>query len=131
LDGQLLRVARAAWGCPRLDELATVAPPPGPHRAVALGAAAAAAGLTPEAAAVCAAHDTVVGACAAAVRLLGLDSFAVTGVIAGSGEQIAGVAAEAVAAAAGPLRDLPAPAGVLLDIVAEDHARWEVRLFAS
>ncbi|MGH8910401.1 MAG: urease accessory protein UreF [Egibacteraceae bacterium] len=131
LGAQLLRVARTAWDAPRLDELATAVLPPGPHRAVALGAAAAAAGLPPETVAVCAAHDAVVSPCAAAVRLLGLDPFGVARVIAGLGEQIAAVAAEAAEAAHGPLRDLPAPAGVLADVMAEDHARWEVRLFAS
>jgi urease accessory protein len=35
------------------------------------------------------------------------------------------------AAAAEPTDDLPAAGAPLLDITAEDHATWEVRLFAS
>jgi urease accessory protein len=35
------------------------------------------------------------------------------------------------AAAAAPADDLPAAGAPLLDITAEDHATWEVRLFAS
>ncbi|MGH8931805.1 MAG: urease accessory protein UreF, partial [Egibacteraceae bacterium] len=44
LGGQMLRVARITWPDPRMDGLAAASPAPGPHRAVALGAAAASAG---------------------------------------------------------------------------------------
>ena len=54
-----------------------------PHHPVALGVIAAAAGLGPPAAAVAAAHGTVTGPAAAAVRLLGLDPYAVHGLLAG------------------------------------------------
>ncbi|MGH8934229.1 MAG: urease accessory UreF family protein, partial [Egibacteraceae bacterium] len=93
--------------------------------------AAASAGLSPCEAAACAAYDAVAGPCAAAVRLLGLDPFAVTRLLAEMSEQVVAVSDEAAQAAAGPLRELPAPAATLVEVAAEDHARWEVRLFAS
>ena len=53
-----------------------------PHQPVALGVLAAAAGLGPAEAAVAAAHGTVSGSAGAAVRLLGLDPYAVHGLLA-------------------------------------------------
>jgi len=98
---------------------------------VALGAVAAAAGLTPFEAATVACHATVSGPASAAVRLLGLDPFQVYAVIAALADDCDAVAARAVEFARGPVDDLPAASAPLLDASAEDHAGWEVRLFAS
>ncbi|NYI04454.1 urease accessory protein UreF [Allostreptomyces psammosilenae] len=134
LGRQLLRAARAAWPHPALDQLAA-AWPRGPHQSVVLGTTARAAGLDPHHAALAAAHDTVTGSATAAVRLLGLDPIAVSAVQARLAGQVDAVAARAAEAAHrarvhGP-DVLPAHSAPLLDLLAEDHATWEVRLFAS
>jgi len=121
---QLTRAARTAWPGP-----AWTAVPPDPHHPIALGVAARAAGLSPADAALVAASLSASGPATAAVRLLGLDPLAVTGLLADLAREVDRVAAAAVAAAlSGELCSLSAP---LLDIGAELHATWEVRLFAS
>jgi len=130
LGRQLLRAARIVWPSASLDALAT-SPERGPHQPIAAGAAAAAAGLGPEDAALAAAHDAVAGPATAAVRLLGLDPFAVHATVARLEPQIAAAAAAAARRADDPPGELPANAGPLLDLSAERHATWEVRLFAS
>jgi urease accessory protein len=102
-----------------------------PHQPVALGVLAAAAGLDRTAAAVAAAHGTVTGPASAAVRLLGLDPYAVHGLLARLAPECDRIAADAAARAGDPVDDLPAAGAPLLDIGAELHATWEVRLFAS
>lgn len=130
LGRQLVRSARLVWPHCALDELA-VALPGGAHQPVALGAVAAAAGLAPHAAALAAVHDAVMAPATAAVRLLGLDPFAVHAALARLGEHL-DVAAAAGAAHSHTLpADLPAWAAPLLDVSTERHATWEVRLFAS
>lgn len=126
LGRQLLRAGRRVWPAPTLD-----APARGLHHAVALGAVAAAAGLRPEDAALVAAYDAVAGPATAAVRLLGLDPFEVHALLAHLEPELASTAAEGARRAAGPPSELPANAGPLLDLSAERHATWEVRLFAS
>ena len=104
----------------------------GPHHAVVLGAAAAAAGCTPADAARIAAYQAVAGPASAAVRLLALDPMRATGVLARLAGDIDQVAAERAAAYAdGPLGDLPCPSAPALDLLAETHIRAEVRLFES
>jgi urease accessory protein len=119
----LLRAGRAMWTLPpaRND----------PHHAVALGIVAAAAGLTPHEAALAAAYGAVTGPAGAAVRLLGLDPYEVQALLAALAPECDRVATEAAERAGGPVDDLPAAGAPLLDITAEDHATWEVRLFAS
>lgn len=130
LGRQLLRVALATWPSPLLGELKG-AIGQGPHQAVALGAAGAAAGLDPHGTAVCAGYLTVTGATGAALRLLGLDPYAVTALIADLLGDVERVAGEATRDLTGPLAALPCPASPPADIAAQDHATWEVRLFAS
>jgi urease accessory protein len=143
----------------------------GPNHAVALGVVAFGAGLLPADAALVATYGVVTGPASAAVRLLGLDPYAVQAVLAGLASECDVTAARATAtatAAPGPtaaaitatspahtgpaadvaaitatgpadaaaawaalVRRLPAATAPLLDIGAECHARWEVRLFAS
>jgi urease accessory protein len=130
LGRQLVRAARAGWPHPDLDKVLAVHPD-GPHQPIAFGAAAVAAGLDPPAAAQAAALGAVTGPANAATRLLGLDPDAVTAVLASLAPTVRQVASAAAEAARGPVADLPASSALLLDISAEHHATWEVRLFAS
>ncbi|MFE5797762.1 urease accessory protein UreF [Streptomyces sp. NPDC056503] len=130
LGRQLMRAARATWPGPELDALAA-AFPRGAHQPVVLGATARAAGLGPEDAAHCAAYETVGGPVSATVRLLGLDPYQATAVLARLAPEMDEVAARATAAARDGIDALPAASAPLLDITAEQHAAWPVRLFAS
>ncbi|MDX2291298.1 MULTISPECIES: urease accessory protein UreF [Streptomyces] len=130
LGRQLMRAARAAWPSPELDALAA-AFPHGAHQPVVLGVTARAAGLGPEDAAHCAAYETVGGPATATVRLLGLDPYQATGVLARLAPVMDEVARRATAAAREGVDALPAASAPLLDITAEQHADWPVRLFAS
>ncbi|MER8036338.1 urease accessory protein UreF [Streptomyces hydrogenans] len=130
LGRQLMRAARATWPHPGLDALAA-AFPRGAHQPVVLGATARAAGLGPEDAAHCAAYETVGGPATATVRLLGLDPYRATAVLARLAPVMDEVAARATAAAREGVGALPAASAPLLDITAEQHAAWPVRLFAS
>lgn len=126
----LLRASRVAW--PDAWWLATLATPlGGPHHAVVLGAAAAAAGCRPEEAARIAAYQAVSGPAGAAVRLLALDPMRAAGVLALLAREVAEVAERGAASAHGPLDDLPHPSAPALDLLAEAHIRAEVRLFES
>jgi urease accessory protein len=114
----LLRAGRALWTLSTVErEL---------HHPVALGVVAAAAGLTPAEAALTAAYGAVTGPASAAVRLLALDPYATHALVARLAADC-----DAVAARATTVDDLPACSAPLLDIGAEAHATWEVRLFAS
>jgi urease accessory protein len=124
----LLRAGRAAW------EVAAVALPPAPHHPIVLGVVAAAAGLGPDDAALAAAYGAVSGPASAAIRLLGLDPLAVTGLQARLAEEMERVAASAAATAALAARSpdlLPAPSAVRLDLLAERHRTAPVRMFTS
>ncbi|MFF6777324.1 urease accessory protein UreF [Streptomyces sp. NPDC012637] len=130
LGRQLMRAARAAWPSPELDALAA-AFPRGAHQAVVLGAAARAAGLGAEDAAHCVAYETVGGPATAAVRLLGLDPYQATAVLARLAPEMDRVAERAATAAREGVDALPAASAPMLDLTAEQHAAWPVRLFAS
>ncbi|MFE4372574.1 urease accessory protein UreF [Streptomyces sp. NPDC056835] len=134
LGRQLMRAARATWPSGELDALAA-ARPRGAHQPVVLGLTARSAGLTPEDAAYCAAYETVSGPATAVVRLLGLDPFEATAVLARLAPELDRVAGRAAELAGRAARDgfdaLPAASAPLLDITAEAHAEWPVRLFAS
>ncbi|MFB7863165.1 urease accessory protein UreF [Streptomyces sp. NPDC056069] len=134
LGRQMMRAARTAWPGPELDRLAA-AFPRGAHQPVVLGTAARSAGLGPEDAAHCVAYETVGGPATAAVRLLGLDPFQATAVLARLAPAMDEVASEAAERAAlalvEGLDELPAASAPLLDLTAEQHAAWPVRLFAS
>ncbi|MEE6261878.1 urease accessory protein UreF [Plantactinospora sonchi] len=119
----LLRAGRAIWSVDPAHR--------DRHHPVALGIVAAAAGLTPVEAAVAGAYGAVSGPASAAVRLLGLDPYAVHALLATLAGDCDRLAAEAVTRAADPVDLLPADSAPLLEIGAEIHASWEVRLFAS
>ena len=121
----LIRAGRALWTVP--SGLAEA------HHAVALGLVASAAGLSPDQAALAAAYGSVAGPASAAVKLLSLDPYPVHALLArlaDACEQTARGACEQTAGDA-VARGLPAASAPLLDLDAEDHATWEVRLFAS
>ena len=120
----LLRAARAMWPVPADAGRE-------PHHPVALGVVAAAAGLDPVAVATAAAHQAVTGPAGAAVRLLGLDPYAAHGLVAALAPECDRIAADAARRAGDPVDALPAAGAPLIDIGAEHHASWEVRLFAS
>ncbi|CAL9367354.1 urease accessory protein UreF [Streptomyces albus] len=130
LGRQMMRAARAAWPGPELDELAA-ARPKGAHQPVVLGLAARSAGLGPLDAAYAAAYENASGPATAVVRLLSLDPFDATTVLARLAPEIEEVARRAAAVCDGPVDDLPAASAPLLEITAEQHAAWPVRLFAS
>ena len=119
----LRRAASASW--PALGAIHAE------HHPVVQGLAARAAGLCPEEAAALPAAGMLAGAAAAVVRLLPIDmadAMAVAARLAPLADQTAAAGARS---ARGPLAGGPASSAPLLEIRAEDHARWEVRLFAS
>ena len=130
LGRQLLRAVRAGWSGPALAAAAAVHPD-GPHQPIAFGAAGAAAGLSPQDVAVAAALGAVTGPANAATRLLGIDPDAVTAVLAALEPSVQDTADAALKAALGPYGELPSFSAPRLDISAEHHSTWEVRLFAS
>jgi urease accessory protein len=135
--------------------------PAAPYHPIVLGVCAWITGGTPGDAALIAATGVVTSPASAAIRLLGLDPLAVTGLLARLGPETAAVAAQAASAAdrSGPgttgagttgagttgagttgsgrsapgarWAALPAPASPGLDLLAERHAREEVALFES
>jgi urease accessory protein len=130
LGRQLIRAVRAGWPSAVLDAVAGLHPQ-GPHHPIAFGAAAAVAGLDPGSTASVAALGAVTGPANAATRLLGLDPDSVTAVLVSLAATVEQVAVAATKAARGPIEELPAATAPLLDISAEHHQTWEVRLFAS
>ncbi|MFI6650109.1 urease accessory protein UreF [Streptomyces sp. NPDC050529] len=130
LGRQLMRAARATWPGEELDAFA-LARPRGGHQPVVLGLTARAAGLGPEDAAHCAAYETVGGPATAVVRLLSLNPYDATAVLARLAPELDRVAERAAAAAHGSIDELPAASAPLLDISAEVHAVRPARLFAS
>ncbi|MEU1267855.1 urease accessory UreF family protein [Streptomyces sp. NPDC005799] len=134
LGRQLMRAARATWPSDELDAVARQFPK-GAHQPVVLGLAARAAGLEPVDAAYCAAYESVSGPASATVRLLSLNPFDATGVLARLAPELDLVVDRAAEAARRVVDDgadaLPASSAPLLEIGAEAHAAWAVRLFAS
>jgi urease accessory protein len=130
LGRNMLRTGRAIWPHPGLDDVAADLDR-SPHHPVALGAVAAAAGLSPDEVAAAAMHDAVAGPATAAVRLLGLDPLAVHAILGKLGAELDALAANAAAMCDRPAPQLPAFSSPVLDLLSEAHATWEVRLFAS
>jgi urease accessory protein len=104
---------------------------PAPHHPLVLGTGVCLAGGTPELAARAAALAACAGPASAAVRLLGLDPFAVQGMLARLAPLIDSCARDAARAATEPPDALPADAAPALDLLADFHLTAEVRLFAS
>ncbi len=104
-------------------------PGPAPHHPLVLGAAVGLAGGGPDLAARAAALAACAGPASAAVRLLGLDPFAVQAMLARLAPSIDECARGADLA--GPPSSLPADGAPALDLLADFHLTAEVRLFAS
>jgi urease accessory protein len=126
LGRQLVRVAGRCWPDPVLATL-----PPAPHQPVALGAVGVAAGLDALTVARLSLHHAIATPAQSAVRLLGLDPFAVAALTASLASAAEEVALVALAAAGGPIEDLPARTGPVVEIAAATHASLTTRLFAS
>lgn len=130
LGRQMIRVALRAW--PDLDATTLrIINANGPLQPIALGAVAYAAQLSPHDAALVSLHHFVGMATTAAVRLVGLDPFDVQAIAARIASRLDDIAAEAAMFANTTNSELPASTSLLADIMAEHHATWEVRLFAS
>jgi urease accessory protein len=131
LGGGLLRLLRSL--VPEADLVTPWAScgRPAPHHPLVLGAGVALAGGTPELAARAAALAACAGPASAAVRLLGLDPFAVQAMLARLAPRIDECARRAAARAADPPSSLPADGAPALDLLADFHLTAEVRLFAS
>ena len=131
LGRALVRLLRSVL--PEADPVTpwTLGAGPAPHHPLALGAGVALAGGTPDLAARAAALAACAGPASAAVRLLGLDPFAVQAMLARLAPGVDECAADAAAAAAGPASLLPADTAPALDLLADYHLTAEVRLFAS
>ena len=126
LGRQLVRVAGRCWPDPVLATL-----PTDPHQPVALGAVGMAAGLDAITVARIAIHHATATPAQSAVRLLGLDPYAVAALTASLTVQGELIALEALLVASGPIEDLPARTGPAVEIAAATHATLSTRLFAS
>lgn len=129
LGRQLVRTGRCTWPTPSLDQVAQ-AHADGPLQPMALGAVAAAAGIAPPDVAIVSLHHAIQGATTAAVRLLGLDPYAVTALTAGFRDDLDATASRAVEVGDDPAA-LPAAGAPMLDLLLAAHAAAEIRFFAS
>jgi urease accessory protein len=124
LGGGLLRLLRSVL--PETDLVTPWSLWAAPHHPLVLGAGVSLAGGSPELAARAAALAACAGPASAAVRLLGLDPFAVQAMLARLASSI-----DECAALAAQCRALPADSAPALDLLADYHLTAEVRLFAS
>jgi urease accessory protein len=129
LGRQLVRAAARCWPGV-LDEVAADVPV-GLHQACAWGVVGAVAELDARTVAQVVVHHTLSTPGQAAVRLLGLDPFGVTAMIAALAPESEAVVDEVIAVADTPLSELPATTGVLVEIAAVEHAQWEIRMFTT
>lgn len=124
----LRRAAAASW--PSLRGGA-----PAEHQAVVQGLVARAAGLSPADAAHLPGSALLAGAASAIARLLAADTADAMAVVTRLAPLADRVAGEGARRASLPLAEGPAASAPLLELRAEDHARWpaqgKVRLFAS
>lgn len=130
LGRQLTRAAARCWPGAAVEAAAAVHPD-GPHQAVALGAVAHAAGIGALDAARLSLHHTLTTPLQAALRLGGLDPYAVAALAASLAPVAEEVAAEAALAAEGPIDELPCLVGPLTEIAAVEHVARSDRLFAT
>lgn len=130
LGRQLLRAGRAAFPHPQLDGLRAIHPD-GPPVPLVHGVLAGLAGLGAEQVAITWLHLAVQGATSAAVRLLGLDPYAVLTLTAGLHDRMAAVAGQAVVDSQRDPADLPAAGAPMLDVLLATHADRDGRLFTT
>lgn len=130
LGRQLVRVGTRVWPGAGVDRV-VVDGTTGPHQAVAWGAVGHAAGLDPVEVSAVAVHHLATAMATAAVRLLGLDPFEVQAALQRDAAVLDEVAARAAEAASLPCGELPAVTSPLADLLAEQHAHYDGRLFRS
>lgn len=130
LGRQWVRAGRRIWPSQDLDALVGVCAD-GPHQVAAFAVVAVTAGLSPDDAVTVHLHHLIAGSATAAVRLHGLDPYEVQRCQVALAPAVAALTAEAVAGADRPLWELPATTGPVSDLLAEEHARWDMRLFQS
>jgi urease accessory protein len=130
LGRQLTRVAGPCWPDPVVVALAGVHID-GPHQPIALGAVCVAAGLPALDAATLALHHAVSTPVQAAIKIAGLDPFAIAAMAARLAPVVDQLAARACSAADGDVRDLPCASAPLVEIAATTHDRALHRLFAT
>jgi urease accessory protein len=130
LGGGLLRLLRSVLPDADLVTPWAQCAGPAPHHPLVLGAGVSLAGGPPELAARAAALSACAGPASAAVRLLGLDPFAVQAMLARLAPAIDDCAALAARCPGAPSL-LPADSAPALDLLADYHLTAEVRLFAS
>ncbi len=128
LGRSLLRTAAVLWPADRVLPAYRDASPATP-RPVALGVAAAAAGLAPVEAALVALHEDAATVAAAAVKLLPVDAAAATAWVAALADEIEELARRAAPRCAPAA--LPSAATPLLDLRSEEHDARPARLFAT
>jgi len=131
LGGGLLRLLRSVLPEADLVTPWTLCAGAAPHHPLVLGAGVHLAGGTPGLAARATALAACAGPASAAVRLLGLDPFAVQAMLARLAPGIDECAAFAARCASGAPAALPADGAPALDLLADYHLTAEVRLFAS
>src|SRR5487761_873670 len=129
LGGGLRRLLRSVLPGADLETPWALCGAPAPHHPLVLGAGIALADGTPLLAARAAALAACAGPASAAVRLLGLDPFAVQAMLARLAPRI-DACAQAVSSPAPP-PSLPCDGAPALDLLADFHLTAEVRLFAS
>jgi len=137
LGRQMLRAARAAWPSARLDHLAGA--PGGPHQPIVLGVLVGESGRESSGessgeardAALLAMHHLAAAVTSSAIRLLALDPIAVLALQTRALIRIDGLASDAGAWSTSAPADLPALGGALTEILAQDHASWDARLFVA
>lgn len=129
LGRQTMRAVGAAWRCDRIDHLAHASG--GPHQPIVFGVAIAEAGAPVEDAAILVLHHLAAAVTSAAVRLLALDPIAVLTMQSRTTPLIDSLVADAVIWRAAAPADLPAVGGALTEILAQDHAGWDARLFVA
>jgi len=129
LGRQMLRASRVAWPSSRLDHLATTAG--GPHQPIVLGVVAAESGGGAHDAATLVLHHLAAAVTSSAVRLLALDPIAVLALQVRTLPIIGALAADAEQWSTVAPADLPALGGALTEILAQDHASWDARLFVA
>lgn len=125
LGRSLVRTASRLWPDQPIDRIGGHPP----MQPIALGAVASRAGCTPAEAALCVTHGLAGGMATAALRLLGLDPFAVTSVLASLRDDVADVAESVTAITTAA--DLPELSTPFAELDPELQRTQEVRLFGS
>jgi urease accessory protein len=130
LGHQLTRAAGVCWPHPIVVALGGVHAD-GPHQPIALGAVAVAARVGALDAATLALHHALTTPAQAAIKIAGLDPFAIAALTARMAGIVDDLASRAYEFARGPLHELPCASAPLVEIAATTHDQKLHRLFAT